>query len=235
MGSPTAAITAAITGGVTGGITGGITVAVVDNDPFTRATLAEALRGLGCTIVGPFASARECLTSESMRPAPQVAVLDLDLGTGPTGIDLAHALRERDPEIGIVLLTHYTDPRLFSTSLPRLPRGAHYVSKHDLEDLAPLHRAIAAAGRSPLDPAPGTSVPPGPTADLTATQIEVLRAVAEGFTTAEIARQREVSAKAVEKVITRICDQLDLPRTASMNQRVQMVRAYYRMTRPADG
>ena len=81
-----------------------IGVLLVEDDSFTRSTLAAALERHGIVIAHALGSAREALALAAL---PDVAVLDLDLGPGPTGIDLAVALRERAPAIGLVLLVAF--------------------------------------------------------------------------------------------------------------------------------
>jgi DNA-binding NarL/FixJ family response regulator len=210
-------------------------VIVVDNDAFIRSTLTGALIGRGLRVVGDYPDARRCLAGVSaLAEEPTVAVLDLDLGIGPTGLDLAHALRSRSPQIGLVLLTHYRDPRLLTTDIPRWPIGMRYLTKSDVDDLALLTGAIVSAADSPLRAPAGSLAPDGELAGLTSVQIEVLRAVAQGYSTGAIAQMRGVSPKAVEKVIGRICEHLELPRAADHNQRVHMVRAFMRMTGQLD-
>lgn len=210
-------------------------VVVVDNDAFTRSTVTAALEGRGHRVLGSYPDARSCLIGLADLPTPpEVAVLDLDLGVGPNGLDVATALRSRLPRIGLVMLTHYRDPRLLTVEIPRWPAGMRYLSKSDIDDVGVLVAAIASARESPLRAARGSSTPDANLAGLTMTQIEVLRAVAQGYSTPEIARKRAVSVKAVEKVITRICEQLDLPRASTHNQRVQLVRAFVRMTGQGD-
>lgn len=211
----------------------GTRIIVVDNDAFIRATLTSALEGRGLAVVGSYPDARSALADRAHMTI-EVAVLDLDLGVGPNGLDVAHALRTRHPRIGLVMLTHYRDPRLLTTDIPRWPAGMRYLAKSDVDDVTLLVAAILSAREAPLRAPRGSGVPDEDLAVLTTTQIEVLRAVAQGYSTAEIARMRSVSPKAVEKVITRICEQLDLPRAASHNQRVQLVRAFVRMTGQAD-
>ena len=210
-------------------------VVVVDNDAFTRSTLATALEGRGLQVLDSYTDARSCLTAlPNLRTPPEVALLDLDLGVGPNGLDVAAALRSRIPRIGLVMLTHYRDPRLLTTDIPRWPAGMRYIAKSDVDDVDVLVAAILSARESPLKAPRGAGAPDADLAGLTMTQIEVLRAVAQGYSTPEIARMRSVSVKAVEKVITRICEQLDLPRAATHNQRVQLVRAFVRMTGQSD-
>ena len=123
-------------------------VLIVDNHAFTLSTLNAALIGQGLSTLA-CDSAREAL---AQAPAflPEVAVLDFDLGTGPTGIDLALRLRELFSQLGIVLLTSYRDPRLHSSGLPTLPIGVIYLCKSDLNDVNALLQAIELVRHAPL-------------------------------------------------------------------------------------
>lgn len=198
-----------------------VSLLLVEDDAFTRATLAAALKSYGLRSISAVGSAREALAFEDL---PEVAVLDLDLGPGPTGIDLAIALRERRPDIGIILLTSYDDPRLIAADLPAAPRGTRHLRKREIEDIAVVASTITAAATYPHAP---TAVP---SIDLSEAQIEVLRAVAEGLSTAEIARQRGVSVNAVEHAITRLCEHFGLERDSARNQRVRLAAEYHALT-----
>ena len=79
---------------------------LVENDPFTRATLGDALALHGFDVRARAAYAAEALDAQRIND-PHVALLDLDLGVGATGIDVAIALRAKNPKIGIVFLTTY--------------------------------------------------------------------------------------------------------------------------------
>ena len=65
-------------------------------------------------------------------------------------------------------------------------------------------------------------------ANLTDTQVEVLRLVANGMTNAQIGRTRYVSEKSVEQVISRVAQELNVQPDRNMNMRVQLVSEYYR-------
>ena len=202
-------------------------VLVVDDHPFGLATLAAALAGHGLDVRAA-ATAREALTTaREFRPA--VALLDLDLGAGPTGIDLARALRRDFPAIGVCILTSYRDPRLAGSGLPQLPVGAMYVCKADVSDIDQLTQRVVVLEHAPLAQRTMRSMTSGPTAALTDVQVEVLLAIGAGITTAEIAQQRGVTPSAVEQMIARICERLEIPRTATLNQRVQLVQALNRL------
>ena len=114
-----------------------IRTAVVEDDAFTRLTLAESLRSQGVEVVLETGSA-----TEALRQIPGLGVhaafLDLHLGAGPTGVDLALALRLRLPRLAIVLLTTFDDPRLLSTTLPEPPVGTQYVTKRSIGSMAQL-------------------------------------------------------------------------------------------------
>lgn len=202
-------------------------VLVVDDHLFTLGTLQAALAGRGYDVQRA-SSASQALALVGARP-PRVAVLDLDLGTGPTGIDLGYALRRRLPHLGLVLLTSYRDPRLAGGGLSTLPPGTIYRCKQDITDIALLVDTIRLAERAPLEHRPLDAMATGPTTALTDMQVEVLLAVGAGITTAEIAAQRGVSASAIEQTIARICDRLAIPRDGARNQRVQLVQALNRL------
>lgn len=200
-------------------------VLLVDDHQFTRTTLGTALASRGLDVhAAP--SAREALLLISRGMTFDVAVLDLDLGTGPTGLDLAVELRLRLSHLGVILLTGYRDPRLASRNLPALPVGGVFLCKDDLADIDMLTGTIELVHRAPLARRPDSISPPH---DLTDTQVEVLAAVASGATTAQIARDRGVSEGAVEKTIARICERLGIESDPDTNQRVQLVQAFNRM------
>lgn len=202
-------------------------VLVVDDHPFGLSTLAGALAGRGFDVRAA-GSARDAHAA-ALEFRPSVAVVDLDLGPGPTGIDLARALRKALPALGICILTSYRDPRLAGAAVPDLPPGSIYVCKADVSDVAQLVQSIDLAARAPLAHRTLSAMTSGPTAALTDVQVEVLLAVGAGITTAEIAQRRGVSASAVEQTISRICERLEIPRNSSLNQRVQLVQALNRL------
>lgn len=205
---------------------------LVDNHAFTLASLAAALRSRGLQVLA-CGSAREALAVVDTE-TPAVAVLDFDLGVGPTGIDVALRLRELLPEIGLVLLTSYRDPRLYSSSLPTLPAGTIYLCKADLNDLTALVQAIELVRHAPLVRRNSVFKPRGPSAELTDAQVDVLLAVAAGQSNAQIAATRNVSHSAIEQMISRIADRLGIEKDSQTNLRVQLTRAYQRL-RKLDG
>ena len=200
----------------------GCRVLVVDDEAFALTTLCAALQYMRIEVVGRATTAREALTLQPSADA-QVALLDLDLGPGPTGIDLAHALRLHQPDIGLVLLSTYRDPRLVAPGSIAPPTGTGYLAKSDLTDLEQLREIITAVMREPQQDRRMSSDALPELSDL---QLQVLRSLAEGMSTQAIAAERGVSTSAIEQTITRLYEAFDMPRDPEHNQRVRLARAY---------
>ena len=71
-------------------------VLVVEDDQFIRSTLSALLMHKGFDVVGTVETAEEAVLLQRLHK-PEVLLTDLDLGPGPNGIDIAVALRNRDP------------------------------------------------------------------------------------------------------------------------------------------
>lgn len=210
-----------------------VRAAVVEDDPFARLTLVEALTANGVSVVYDTESAAEALKHIPSHK-PDVVILDLHLGAGPTGIDLAVALREHAPKLGVVLLTSFDDPRLLGPTLPDTPSGTQYLPKRSVTSLTVLLTAVRDAIGTAGNPVPRNRNVPPKTPDqpeiaaLTDTQMDTLRLVATGLSNAEIARQRSVSERAVEAAISRLAKQLGVTSNPLVNQRVQLANVYFR-------
>lgn len=203
---------------------------LVDDDPFTRMTLAATLGSLDFTVVGDVATAKEALLL-AVETKPEVAVVDLDLGEGPTGLDVAHRLRELFPRIGLVVLSTYEEPRLMGFNQHPLPDDALYLVKRTVVDPEVLGRAV----RMSLDRVFRDGTGHGIAKDslgtrLSDSQIDIMRLVAAGHSNAEIARRRLLTVPAVEKAIARLIKQLDVQASPDTNQRVAIAQAYFRLT-----
>ena len=197
------------------------TVLILEDDAWTRSVVETALTAKGFTVAAAVGTAREAMTAADTTTI-EVAILDLDLGDGPTGVDVAIALGRRHPNIGIVLLTSYEDLRLFKAALPKLPDSVHVARKSEVTDVQQLIDYVLQAKEK---------VPPTRQlmTELTDPQIETLRLVAAGLTNAQIAKERFVTEKAIEHAIARLARQLDIPQESSQNTRVLLTRAYFKM------
>jgi DNA-binding NarL/FixJ family response regulator len=193
---------------------------------FTRTALSAALSSRGIKVVVSTDNAAEAL--ENLKHfEPDVAIVDLDLGPGPSGIDICHALRSQKSNLGLILLTSYTDPRIHDPSNSQLPKGCRFISKSELSDFKILIEEIVIARNKPFA---ASKIRTPSEHKLTDTQLEVLIAVAQGLSSAEIATIRGVSIKAIEGIISKTHAALGISKSKSTNLRVQLARTYFQLT-----
>jgi DNA-binding NarL/FixJ family response regulator len=202
----------------------GLRALVVEDDNFTRLSLTAALEQNGIDVVFQTGSAGEAV-SAIKDMAFSVAILDLHLGSGPSGIDVAQALRRKNPSIGIVFLTSFSDPRLLNPSLPPLPGGSQYITKQSVSNVDFLLKAIHESVTIKREVKPEHNPAFGNLSDI---QIETLRLVAQGLTNAEIAKRRFVKPKSVELTINRVAKALGITGDSTQNQRVHIAKVYFR-------
>ena len=198
-------------------------VIVIDDDPFVRSSLTAGLAHYGIQVIQSFengSSAIEALGGADF----DVAIVDLDLGPGPSGIDICHSLRSKQTNLGLILLTSYQDPRIFDPSSLELPKGCRFISKSSLNDFKVLVETVLSARVKPFQ---STNSLLSGSSMLTVNQLEVLKLIAEGLSTDEIAKIREVSPKAIESSIAKIHKAAGFKKSKSMNQRVQLARFYF--------
>jgi len=208
-------------------------ILVVEDDAFTRTSIVGALASNGIDVIDSVATSAEAVTSFE-KHKPDAVLLDLDLGYGPTGLDLARAFRLRNANIGLVMLTTYADPRLLRANLPAIPAGTEYLVKSNIGEIKIVSDAIKLAinysSNSSNKIKQARNDIPRDLQGMTDIQIETLRMVAQGHTNSEIAKQRFVSEKAVEQTIAKIAKALDIPAATNQNQRVHIARVYFRLT-----
>lgn len=207
-----------------------IRVLVTEDDEFTRALLVNALQSEDFDVVIETSSASYALKTAS-RMKIDVAVLDLDLGRGPTGLDLALGLRRSMPNIGIVFLTSYKDPRLLNSTSNMAPFGSVYLQKSELGDLIRLRRGIERSLSNSKNAHNKLNIELktlGKHSDLTNTQIEIIRLVAEGKSNQEIAAIREVTEKSIEQTLSRIIKKAGIEADEKKNRRIELARYYLR-------
>jgi DNA-binding NarL/FixJ family response regulator len=199
-------------------------VLVVDDDDFTRTLVASLVRSLGYAVVVSAEGVPQAMAL-AHETHPALVLLDLDLGEGPTGIDLAYGLRRLNPNVAIVMLTSYGHPTWMGQHREP-PVGSRYVIKGELTDTSVLADALAAALAQPLMHETSLRVAP----PLSDGQWEILRLVAAGHTNSEIARRRSLTEDAVNKSVSRLVRQLDIEVGPSGNARVMLTQAFNKLT-----
>ena len=200
-------------------------VLVVEDDALLRDLVARSLEGAGLTVetAATAADAKRAF----VRMDPDAAVIDVELGPGPNGFDLATALRDRAPHLAVVFLTNLPDPRFAARGSDEIAGPVSYLRKSQLTDVATLLDALDATMRgSRVGMIRHDIIANRPLAHLTRKQVDVLRLIAEGQTNAQIARERGITAKAVEDTIGRIASALHIESSDQVNLRVAIARRY---------
>ena len=168
---------------------------------------------------------------------PDVVVTDIRMPPGGTdeGIQAAVRLRETNADVGVVVLSQYSEPRYALALLEGGSARRAYLLKERVEDVEQLAGAIRAVaeGGSIVDPkvvdvlmANRARAEPSPLDELTPREQDVLREMAEGKNNAAIARTLFLSERSVEKVIHSIFLKLGLVWEKEIHKRVMAVVLY---------
>lgn len=197
---------------------------VVEDDGLTRSLLVDALTAQEF-IVESVSNAQAAL--EAARSFdPDAALLDIDLGDGPSGLDLGHILHQTRPDIALIFLTKHPDGRTASVQVEDIPPDAAFLSKDRVRDLNYLTTAIDAALRDRSNEVRQDRDPERPFADLTDKQIDVLRLIALGYTNERIAQERRVGRTTVERWAKEIFEKLGINTAGDLNPRVEATRIF---------
>ena len=197
---------------------------IVEDDELMRSGLAAGLTLQGIDVVG---TAGDATSGRRLARVcrPDVAIIDLHLGIGPSGIDLAVGLRGDHPRIGLILLTSYSDSQLAGSSMEVLPPGTRYCVKGDVGDVSKVATIVRECAADPL-----MGDPTGPATQMSPEHLAILRLIATGASNAQIAREMNLSTKAIEYSVRRIAQQLDVSTKGEENPRVLLTRRYFELT-----
>jgi two-component system response regulator DevR len=191
---------------------------IIDDHEMVR----EGLKAMLATepdfsIVGDAANAEQALDIiEHLHP--DVALLDVRL-PGVSGVEVCRTVTEHYPETAVIILTTFTDENLIASCIQAGARG--FIVK-DIErfDLKRSIRAVA-RGEAALDPKAAVAVlaqlrRAPPIADevapepLSAQQLVILRLVAQGLSSREIATQLYLSENTVKGYVQEILHRLSV-------------------------
>lgn len=199
-------------------------VLVVEDEGFTSGLVCAALRG-GDFEVQAAASAAEARRAVSDFD-PDAAVIDINLGAGPSGVDLAHILFRQSPGVALLLLTKLPDLRAAGYTEADLPPTCGLVRKEAVTDASLLVQAVENALADQVERVKTRGEDASPLAVLTQTQVAVLRQVAQGYTTPRIAELRGTTVSAVEKVLGSIYEALHLDKEDGVSRRSEAMRIF---------
>ncbi|BDI23899.1 response regulator [Herbiconiux sp. L3-i23] len=200
---------------------GSLKILVVEDDPFTRTLVSDALRAAEHEVVAVEAvnAAMTALADDDFH----VVVSDLNFGPGPSGADLLARVYEDQPWMGMIALTSHASPELAIGPDAELPAPTVYLVKSELRDVQTLLGALdrALAGETGA-PRPSATDDEGRTV-VTRSQAEVLRMLSEGAATSRIAQHRNTTVRATEMMIQRLYEKLGLKSVNDLDPRTGAV------------
>lgn len=205
-------------------------VLIVDDEPLVRSLLAEVLKSLGYETQSASGSAEARKIHQSFDA--DVAIIDVDLGAGPNGFDLATALRSVSPAIAIIFLTNLLEPKLAGRSGKDLPQGHAYLIKSRLGEAGMLDDAIKQVSRGRGANFRDDLTAVNPLADLSRAQLDAVRLLAQGKSNEDIAKERKTTVRAVRMILARAFQSMGLDDEAGPERRVQAAIKYLKTIGP---
>jgi DNA-binding NarL/FixJ family response regulator len=211
-------------------------IVIADDSLLVRQGIAHLLEDAGFEVVGEAGNVDELLGLVGSA-APDVAIIDIRMPPTFTdeGLRALATIRERHgAAIGVLVLSHHTEPAFALRLIQDGAGGTGYLLKDsvaDLDDLADAVRRVARGG-TVVDPAVvaplvrSTGSRPDRLAELTEREREVLGLMAEGRSNQAIADRIFVTGKTVEAHIASIFSKLDLIPAADDHRRVLAVLAF---------
>jgi DNA-binding NarL/FixJ family response regulator len=199
-------------------------VLLVDDDPLMTSLLRDVLeqKGFEVNAAGSAADARDALVTFD----PDIALIDLELGGGPSGMDMAHLIHAQHPGVVIIILTRYPDLATAGFPDATLPPGAGFIRKDLVEDPDQIVAAIDAVVAERTDEVRHDRDGSRAFDVLTPAQLEVLTLMSQGFDNDAIATRRGCSVSSVANLIAEIYKRLGIDPRGELNPRVEAVRQF---------
>lgn len=199
-----------------------IKVLLADDHPLILEGLKATLTKRGMRVVGDTGSAEEVI-GRFRQLRPDVLVLDLRFGQGPTGLDVARGLLAKEPEARIVFYSQFDQDEVIREAY-RLGASA-YVTKNQPPDVLAEAIKEAARGKTYFVPAIaerlallGVRGDESPRSRLDARETEIFVQLANGLTNNEIAARMRLSSKTIGVIAQAIREKLGVQRAAEMTR-----------------
>ncbi|MEV0822104.1 response regulator transcription factor [Nonomuraea rubra] len=209
-------------------------VILADDSVLLREGLTRLLEEAGHEVVAAVGDA-PALLDAAARHRPDVAVVDVRMPPGhkDDGLRAALEIRERLPDVGVLVLSQYVEQHYAARLLAGSPEGLGYLLKDRVSEVAEFLESLerVRAGGTAFDPEVvrqllARTTRTDPLSRLSPREGEVLRHLAQGFVNAAIAERLHVSLSTVEKHVNAIVDKLDLPRDPGYSRRVLAILRY---------
>lgn len=200
-------------------------ILLADDHAVLRAGLRLMLDSqAGLAVVGEAATGAETLALAQVLQ-PDLILLDLSM-PALGGLEALPLLRRQAPDARILILTMHDDPEYLRQALKGGAAGYVLKKAADVELISAvravlrgevyIHPAMTRSLIEDILPLPEASAGPGAWEALSEREQEVLRQVALGYTSAEIAGQLNLSAKTVETYRARGMEKLGLRNRAAL-------------------
>jgi DNA-binding NarL/FixJ family response regulator len=195
---------------------------LVEDDLLLSKLLANTLQehDFNVTICNGFTAAIQTLKQVDV----DVLVSDIDMGPGPTGLDLAAKLAQTHPYVPVILISNYeVSPVTNTNSL----KNVTFLRKREIVEPKFLIDVIESLlGDSKLTLPHSLVREDSPLSDLTDSQFQILKLISEGLSNQDISQQRGTSLRATELLISRIYLALKIDSHSQANSRVLATRIY---------
>jgi len=179
-------------------------VLIVDDEPLFRDLVTSSLEAAGSMeVVGAVGRGLDAIEMAE-RTAPDVVVMDIELGSEPDGIRSAHQIKAANPAIGIVIVSMHRDRQYLAALPTQRAAGWSFLLKRSIREPETLVRAVegAARGLVAMDPAVMEDLRPrrrSALERLSAEQLSVLAKISAGYTDVAIARELRVNEASVRR------------------------------------
>lgn len=211
-----------------------IRILIADDQELAREGYRRVLETQpGLTIVATAADGLEAVRLAE-RHCPEVTMLDIRM-PGLNGIETAQRIRQACPQVGVVLLSFYDDPRYVRAFFKEGAAGKAFLLKQTIGRIEELVRAIQAVadGQMMLDPTIVDGLMSDASsmalADLTAQEMRVLELMAKGYANPGIAEMLVVQERTIENYVSNIFSKLHL-KDKAQQARVQAVLLFLEAT-----
>src|SRR6266700_5835843 len=211
-------------------------VVLGDDSVLFRVGLARILIDAGPQVAGHAGDA-EALLALVAATTPDVAIVDIHMPPTQTteGIAAAVRIRQRSPEVGVLLLSHYVETQHVTLLMEDGAQGLGYLLKDRVSDVDLFCDAVRAVGSggSAIDPEVvmglvGRRRNQDLLAELTERERAVLGLMAAGRSNLAIGQKLFLSPKTVEAHVRSIFGKLQLEPAPDDHRRILAVLAYLR-------
>jgi DNA-binding NarL/FixJ family response regulator len=207
-------------------------VVVGEDSLLVREGVAQLLAGSPSVELVAACEDFDSLLAAIERERPDVVLTDIRMPPTKTdeGIEVAARLRHTHPEVGVIVLSQYSDPGYVLALLEAGSDRRGYLLKERLHDRGELVSAIdvVARGGSVIDPkivevlvSAKARADGSPLSELTGREREVLAEIAEAKSNGAIADSLVLTKRAVEKHINSIFMKLGLAGADDVSKRVK--------------